>query len=172
MVTTSVLGVFLYLVLAWLALIGLYLAYRSYSSKRIICYFFNRQRRLYQKKVKPGDDDLLHVGGKTYHYNEKNIFYTNGFLLKEPAPALLFEESKPDSLSLFTKVPDSVFSSTELSEVLNDKTVTEFVRAQAGISPKQIITAVITMGIISSGISVTGMWLIMEGPNIAKTAGG
>ena len=154
-------SVFLYLLVGWIFLIGLYFVYRNWTTKRVICFVFNQQRSLYKQAVKPDIDGLLHIKGRTYHYNHQMVFYTNGFLLKEPAPALLFAEENENAIDPFTKRPKAAFSATELSEILNDKTVRDFVQAQSGISPKQIVTAILIMGLVVSGVSLIGTMMLM-----------
>ena len=155
-------GPLIYFIYAWLFVGGLYFWYRHYASSRIICFIFNDQRRLYRKAVKPDKFGALHINGKAYHYKEEFIFYTPGMLLREPSPALVFHEDKPDPVNLALEKPESVYSAAEYSEILNDSTVTDFVRAQAGISPKQIITAISIAAILSIGVSVLSSFLIMQ----------
>src|SRR3990172_1585002 len=80
-----------------------YATYRHYVKGRIICYIYNKNRFIYKAAVRPDPEGLLHVKGKAYCYRAEEVLTTKGFLLSEPFPALLFEESHPNPVDLWKR---------------------------------------------------------------------
>ena len=70
--------------------VAVYFIYRKFTAGKIVCFFFTKDRTLYRKAIAPGNLNELEFDNHTYVYDEKNIFYTPGGLLKEPKPALIF----------------------------------------------------------------------------------
>lgn len=143
-----------------------YLAYRHFVRGKIICYIYNKNRFIYKKAARPDELGLLHVEKKTYYYRENEVLTTKGFLLSEPFPALVFEEGRPNPVNLWQKRAAPLgaedLSSMELSKILNDGTVRDFVEAQSRISLSQVTgIIVVTSLILLAAIVGTGYWIKM-----------
>jgi hypothetical protein len=152
-----------YLVLLGIALtVGAYLLYRRWAAGRIVVYIFTKERTFYKRAVIPGSLNELSIDGSTYVYDEKSVFYTPGFLLKEAKPALIFHKDNPTPLDLFSKTRKSGYSSAELGEMMNDSTVRDFVSAQSSLQPKQIMTAIVVMGLAVMGVVITAAYYIVS----------
>jgi hypothetical protein len=144
-------------------LAGIYYLYRRWTKDRIVLYIFAKNRKLYKKAVRPTEDNgILHVGGRAYHYKEDKILHTTSFLLKELSPCLVYAEGRPDPIDLYARTPNSIVDSSELSDILGDNTVSQFVSAQSGIDPKQILQGVVAVGVISVVTVAGATWMILQ----------
>lgn len=155
------------LFLAGVGLMSLvYVAYRHFVRGKIICYIYNKNRFIYKKAARPDELGLLHVKGRAYYYRENEVLTTKGFLLSEPFPALIFEEGRPNPVNLWQKRANPLgaedVSSMELSKILNDGTVRDFVEAQSKISLQQVTGIIVVTGLILLAAVVgTGYWIKM-----------
>jgi len=156
----------------------LYYGYRRFVRGKIILYIYNKNRIVYRKAVRPDSLGMLNVNGHSYYYKETEVLTTPGFLLKEPTPALVFEESKPNPVNLWQKRPHPLgeedISSSELSQILSDGTVRDFVQAQSKINLTQVTGIVVVVGvillvaIIGVGYWITGTAIPVIGSGIGR----
>ena len=163
------------------AIIGWFF-YRRWTSGKIICFIFNKERHIYRIPLKPDSQDMLTYKNRKYFYNESAVLYTPGFLLKEPTPALLFAEEVPDPVNMFALEEDSGgyseerqrTSATELSSILDTKMVQDFVQAQSAIQPKQMLTSIFIIGGALAVLMIGGFYYMLQqlGPTIGGVAGG
>ena len=119
-----------------------YLFYRRWTKGKIICYFYTKDRGIYRRSIRPDDLGTLKHKGRAYVFKQDKVLMTKGFLLREPTPALFFSESEVHPIDLFKKTPDrgeGGISSTELSSMLNDATVRDFISAQGKYTVSQVM---------------------------------
>ena len=148
--------------------IAFWFFYRQKTRGKVICYFFNKSRRFYRKALSPTSIGVLEYNGKAFSYDEAHIVYTPAFLFREPFPSLIFNEDKPNPLSLNffeadivpMESPDGEISTSELSKILNDGTVRDFVNAQSKINLSQVTGVIVAASAIIICVVVgVGYWI-------------
>ena len=139
----------------------IYISYRKYTKGKIIVYIFTKDRTLFKKAVKPGSLREIQVADRTYVYNEECVIYTTHFMLKEIKPALLYHEDNPNPVNPYTGQIESVVTSTELSKMMNDATVRDFISAQSAFQPKQIVGIVVVMALLQA-ILIIGAMIVLN----------
>ena len=126
----------------------LYYFYRKYTRGKIIVHIFSKDRTMQRYAVRPGELNELQVGDMAFTYDETAVVYSPGFLLQEEKPTLMFFEEEPSPINVYARRSRSEKTSArELSRMMNDATVRDFVAAQQSFNPKSVFTAVIAMGI-------------------------
>ncbi len=152
----------------------LYLLYRRLVRGKIICYIYNKNRVIYRKAIRPDEIGLLSVNGRAYYYQESQVMTTQGFLLREPTPALVFEEGKPNPINLFEQTVNPLgeddISSNELSRILNDATVRDFVQAQSKVSLTELKYLIIGVGLVLL-VTMIGVGYWLKGIDLGAVGG-
>ena len=142
-----------------------YLVYRRWTKGKIICYFYTPDRSLFRKSIRPDPDlHILEHSKRAYIYRQDRVLMTPGFLLKEPTPALFFDLGEVHPIDLFGKTPkrgDDGVSSAELSSILNDGTVKDFISAQGKHTVGQVLyTQVIGFGLIILAVGIGAYYIL------------
>ena len=150
-----------------------YFFYQKYLSGKVVVQIHTKDRVVYRKLVKPGPLGELHLDGNTYVYNENAISYTPTGLLRQLKPFLEYHQDNPAPIDVYNKSKRTGVSSAELSDMMNDQTVKDFVSAQSSIQPKQIITAVIAMGLaVIATIGVSTYYTMTDGEGLSRLIAG
>ena len=145
-----------------------YYFYRRWTRGRIVLFIFSKNRGFYRKTARP-EGNILNVGGKAYLYKEDRVLLTNSFLLKEAVPCLLYAEGRVSPIDLFSKTPNDGITDSELSDIMNDGTIKDFVSAQGQVQPKQIRDLMLVMGLVLV-VAIGGSAYVLLG-KIAELAG-
>lgn len=156
------LSIFTYLISGALLLVASYIIYRRYNSGKVVCIIFNKKRAIYRKAVRPTLEGILNIGEGSYYFTEAQVFYTHHFLLREATPALIFEEGSPDPIVLYEHTQDSIISSAELSKIMNDRTVGEFVAAQSGVNVQRLWMTVVVMGVVTMLVVLISSYFTLD----------
>lgn len=133
-----------------------YYFYRRWTRGRVVLFIFSKNRNFYRKTARPDGSNVLAVKGKAYLYKEDRVLLTTSFLLKESSPCLVYAEGRPSPVDLFSRTPQDGITDSELSDIMNDDTIKDFVSAQGTVQPKQIRDLVLATGAVlvaSVGVS-------------------
>ena len=135
------------LVLAGMAVtVGFYLWYRFYYSGRVILILFNQKRELKRRSAKPTSRGELTIPEGTYMLEEAKVFHTKAHFFREMTPSLIYQENNPHQIDIFSITNTAAYSAQELSRIMNDKTVEDYVNATRGVNPKQLMYTTLAIG--------------------------
>ncbi len=139
----------------------IYYFYRRWTRGRVVLYIFAKNRKLYKKTARPTGNNILKVGKKSYLYKEGMVLLTSSFFLKESSPCLVYAEGRVSPIDLFSRTPPDSITDSELSDIMNDATIRDFVSAQGAIQPKQIRDLVVgTAIVLAAAIGVSGYLIL------------
>ena len=151
-----------------------YVLFRKWTTGRILVFIYTKERQLKRYAVRPDSQNKLQVGGRAYLFKQDHVFTTRAFFLRETFPALIFDEGRPSPVDMYTRSPGGGVSSAELSEILGDQTVRDFVSATRNGPSAQALKNAIMMGtMISIGGSVGGVYILFTVfPGLTASFGG
>lgn len=139
---------------AYVVLIGIgiaaiaYFLYRRWTRSRVVLFIFSKNRHLYRRTARPDKSNVLKVGAKSYIYSEDRVLLTSSGFLRESSPCLVYAEGRPSAVNLFGRTPQDGITDSELSDIMNDDTIRDFVSAQGNVQPRQIRDLVLGTAIL------------------------
>lgn len=160
------------LIFGFATALAAYYMYRKGNRGKIIVQVFSKDRTMRRHGVRPGPLNEIVVGDMTFTYDETAVVYSTAGLLSEEKPTLLYFEEEPDPINVYLKRAKSEkVSARELSRMMNDATVRDFVAAQQSFNPQSVFTAVIGMGIANMLATGVAAWYISGGNEVISGAG-
>ena len=170
--TTFLIGGY-FLVFGFILAIAGYFFYRKSINNKIIVQVFSKDRTMKKYAVTPGPLNEIVVGDMTFTYDETAVVYSPGFMLNEDKATLLYLEEEPDPINVYTKRSKSdKISARELSRMMNDATVRDFVAAQQSFNPQSVFIAVIGMGVANILATAVAAMYIANGGDISSLTNG
>jgi len=141
----------MFLILAGIVISSVtFMFFRKWTRGKVLVNIYTRDRRLQRHLIRPTDLGKIQVGkAKAYLYKEAEVHFTRLFFIGESFPTLTYVESKPTPIHIDSLTPVGGVSSSELSDIMNDDTVRDFVSStQAGPSPKDMIRVMFRLAIL------------------------